>query len=209
MLKVAVLCSGGGTNLQVLIDAEKAGNLGDATISLVIASRPGIYALERAKAANIPTVLLRKPKNAALNALGDYEYKLLQILDEYDIGLVVLAGFFTVIGKSYFALFKDKTINVHAALLPSFGGKGFYGLHVHKAVLEAGVKITGATVHFVDEEIDHGPIILQKAVEALDDDTPEILQKRVMEAEWQILPEAVRLFAAGRLKIVDKKVKVI
>ena len=192
MLKVAVLVSGGGTNLQALIDAQKSGIIKSAEISLVISDKKGVYALERAKNAGIPAVELDK-KDFASKA--DFEEKVSQILDENGIGLVVLGGFLTILSESFVK--KYKIINVHPSLIPSFCGDGFYGLKVHEAALAKGVKVTGATVHFVNEITDGGEIIMQKAVEVLEGDTPEILQKRVMEqAEWVILPQAVERIAS-------------
>ena len=198
MTRIAVLVSGGGTNLQALIDTQKSEGLGDGELSLVVSSVPGVLALERAEKAGIKTLVL-DTKNYANQS--DFDAALAQTLSEHGIGLVVLAGFLCVIGKKTLTAFENRIINVHPSLIPSFCGKGFYGLHVHKAVIEKGVKITGATVHFVNNEIDGGKIILQKAVDVLADDTPQTLQKRVMqEAEWVILPKAVRMFCNGEIK---------
>ena len=199
MLNIAVLVSGGGTNLQALIDAQATGQIQNGAISLVISSRTDAFALERAKKAGIPTrVLLRK----GFAEQADYDAALLALLKEFQIQLVVLAGFMTIISETVIRQYENQIINVHPALIPSFCGPGFYGLHVHEAALEKGVKVSGATVHFVNEVCDGGPIILQKAVEVLPDDTPETLQRRIMEqAEWQLLPEAVSLFCAGRLSV--------
>ncbi len=204
MTKIAVLVSGGGTNLQALIDAEKRGELGNGKITLVIASKPGVYALERAKNANIEgKVLARKD----FDSISAYSKALADEMKAADIDLVVLAGFLTIIDEQVYEAFPNRIINVHPALIPSFCGKGYYGLHVHEAALEKGVKVSGATVHIVTPECDAGPIILQKAVEVRQDDTPEILQKRIMEqAEWKILPEAVRLFCDGRITVENNKV---
>ena len=190
--RIAVLVSGGGTNLQALIDAEGRGELGSGSISLVLASKPGVYALKRAANAGIEgRVLARRD----YESIADYSRALADTLTEANIDLVVLAGFLTIIDEQVYEAFPNKIINVHPALIPSFSGKGFYGLHVHEAALEKGVKVSGATVHIVTPECDAGPIILQKAVEVRGDDTPESLQLRIMEeAEWKILPEAVRLF---------------
>ena len=203
-VKIAVLVSGGGTNLQALIDAEERGELGRGKISLVIASKPGVYALERAENHNInSTVLARK----SYDSIADYSRALVETLKAAEIDLVVLAGFLTIIDEQVYEAFPNKILNVHPALIPSFSGKGFYGLHVHEAALEKGVKVSGATVHIVTPECDAGPIVLQKAVEVMEDDTPETLQRRIMEeAEWKILPLAVRLFADGRVKIENNKV---
>ena len=206
MLNIAVLVSGGGTNLQALIDAEKRGEILNGKIKLVLASKSDAYALERAKNSEIETaVLLRKE----FSSTEEYSNKLISILKEKDIDLIVLAGFMTIFSDDVTKAFENKIINVHPALIPSFCGKGFYGLHVHEGALERGVKISGATVHFVNEICDGGPIILQKAVEVLFDDTPETLQKRIMEqAEWKLLPKAVSLFCQGRLSVIDGKVKI-
>lgn len=204
MLNIAVLVSGGGTNLQALIDAEKRGEIENGKITLVIASRSDAYALERAKNNDIKTeVLLRK----GFESTDAYSDALLKLLEDNNIDLVVLAGFMTIISSKVPKVYKNKIINIHPALIPSFCGKGFYGLHVHEAALERGVKLSGATVHFVNEVCDGGPIIIQKSVEVKDDDTPETLQKRIMtEAEWKILPKAVSLFCQGKLKVEGNRV---
>ena len=191
MLNIAVLVSGGGTNLQALIDAQATGQIQNGAISLVISSRTDAFALERAKKAGIPTrVLLRK----GFAEQADYDAALLALLKEFQIQLVVLAGFMTIISETVIRQYENQIINVHPALIPSFCGPGFYGLHVHEAALEKGVKVSGATVHFVNEVGDGGPIILQKAVNVEEGDTPETLQKRVMrEAEWKILPAAAEI----------------
>ncbi|MDE7281124.1 MAG: phosphoribosylglycinamide formyltransferase [Ruminiclostridium sp.] len=202
-MNIVILVSGGGTNLQKLIDAEKAGNLGGGKITCVISSKPDVYALERAKNNGIKSVVLERKKYPDVAA---YSKAMTELLIEEKADLVVYAGFLTILDETVCKAFPYKMMNVHPALIPSFCGKGYYGLHVHEAVLEKGVKITGATVHFVTEECDGGPIILQKAVEVRNDDTPEILQKRVMEeAEWIILPEAARLFCEGRITVRDGK----
>ena len=202
--KIAVLVSGGGTNLQALIDAEKRGELGAGKITLVIASKPGVYALERAANAGIEgRVLARKD----YDSIAAYSKALADEMTAAGIDLVVLAGFLTIIDEQVYEAFPNKILNVHPALIPSFCGKGFYGLHVHEAALAKGVKVSGATVHIVTPECDAGPIILQKAVEVKQDDTPEILQRRIMEeAEWKILPEAVRLFCEDRITVENNKV---
>ena len=188
-IKIAVLVSGGGTNLQALIDAEKSGIIKSGSISLVISNNETAYALERAKAADIKTAVITKKACGSQDA---FEEKLIEILKGENIDLIVLAGFMSILSVKFTSRFDKRIINVHPSLIPSFCGKGFYGLKVHEAALEKGVKVTGATVHFVNEIPDGGEIILQKAVCVEDGDTPEILQKRVMEeAEWKILPEAV------------------
>lgn len=207
MVNIGVLVSGGGTNLQKLIDAEKAGGIQNGKLRVVISSKPGVYALERAKAAGIETVTLARRD---FSDVETYSRALLDELRKRDVGLVVLAGFLTITSEEFVRAFQNRIINVHPALLPAFGGKGYYGLHVHEAVLERGVKATGATVHFVNEICDGGPIILQKAVEVREGDTPEILQKRVMEeAEWLLLPRAVSLFCQGRLSVENGVVHIL
>ena len=199
MLNIAVLVSGGGTNLQALIDAEKAGKIENGRISVVVASKPGVYALERAKNAGIEGVVLARKD---FESVDDYSAALEKLLKEKKTDLIVLAGFMTITNAAFTKAFENRIINVHPALIPSFCGKGYYGLHVHEAALARGVKVSGATVHFVNEVCDGGPIILQKAVPVEPGDTPETLQRRIMEqAEWQLLPEAVTLFCAGRLSV--------
>lgn len=207
MTKIAVLVSGGGTNLQALIDAEKRGKLGNGKITLVIASKPDVYALERAANANIEgRVLARKD----YESIADYSKALADTMTAEGIDLVVLAGFLTIIDEQVYNAFPNRILNVHPALIPSFCGKGYYGLKVHEAALQKGVKVSGATVHIVTPECDAGPIVLQKAVEVKEDDTPETLQRRIMEqAEWKILPEAVRLFCDGKIKVENNIVKII
>ncbi len=202
--KIAVLVSGGGTNLQALIDAERAGELGRGKISLVVSSKPGVFALERAERAGIESAVLARRD---YESIADYSRALTELLTEKGAELVVLAGFLTIIDEQVYQAFPNKILNVHPALIPSFSGKGFYGLHVHEAALEKGVKVSGATVHIVTPECDAGPIVLQKAVEVREDDTPETLQRRIMEeAEWKILPRAVRLFADGKITVKNNKV---
>ena len=182
--RIAVLVSGGGTNLQALIDA----GIPSGEIALVVASRPGVYALERAYNAAIPSMVITKKGRTQ----AEFEKELCAALDEYKIDLIVLAGFLTILSEDFTKKYPRRIINIHPSLIPSFCGEGFYGLRVHEAALERGVKLTGATVHFVNEIADGGEIIAQKAVEVQDGDTPEVLQKRVMEqAEWVILPESV------------------
>jgi phosphoribosylglycinamide formyltransferase-1 len=191
MVKIAVLVSGGGTNLQALIDRQQAGELGCGQISLVISSRAGVYALQRAQSAGIETVVVSRKECGSAQA---FDRRLLQELQSRGIELVVLAGFLSILGKEVIEAYPDRIINVHPSLIPSFCGNGFYGLKVHEAALEYGVKVTGATVHFVNEVTDGGSIILQKAVEVLPGDTPETLQRRVMEqAEWELLPRATAM----------------
>ena len=204
--RIAVLVSGGGTNLQALIDSEKTGMFGESKISLVVASKPGVYALERAANNGIDSVVLARKD---FDSIGAYSKALADLLTEAKIDLVVLAGFLTIIDEQVYNAFPNRIINVHPALIPSFCGKGYYGLYVHEAALAKGVKVSGATVHIVTPECDAGPIILQKAVEVKEGDTPEVLQKRIMEeAEWIILPEAVKLFCEDRLVVRDNKVNI-
>ena len=188
MLKanIAVLVSGGGTNLQALIDAEKNGIINSGSIKLVVANNSKAYALERAKNAGIETAVVLKSQLGSQEA---FEKELISVLEKANTDLIVLAGFMSILSADFTNHFKDKIINVHPSLIPSFCGKGFYGLKVHEAALEYGVKVSGATVHFVNEIPDGGKIIMQKAVEIMEGDTPEVLQKRIMEeAEWKILP---------------------
>ncbi len=205
MLKIGVLVSGGGTNLQAIIDSIESGYITNAKIVTVISGNPDAYALERAKKHGINGVCIRKKdyldEDDYLNAMAEH-------LDSLGVELIVLAGFMTVLGKKFIDRYKNKIINIHPALIPSFCGDGFYGLRVHKAALDKGVKVTGATVHFVNEETDGGPIILQKAVYVEEGDTPEILQKRVMEqAEWKIFPEAIKLISEGKIVVEGNKVR--
>ena len=207
MLNIAVLVSGGGTNLQALIDAQNRGEIKNGRITCVISSKPGVYALERARRNGIDTAVLPRADYADIHS---YTAAVTQELLKRNADLVVYAGFMTILDGQIVEAFPGKMMNVHPALIPSFCGKGFYGLHVHEAVLASGVKLTGATVHFVTEECDGGPIIMQKAVPVLNGDTPERLQKRVMqECEWKILPEAVSLFCQGRIKIIGNKTEII
>ena len=205
--RIAVLVSGGGTNLQALIDAQARGEIVNGEIVLVISSTPSAYALERADKAGIPScVVARKeyPSNQAMTVA------LVDKLKEAQIDLVVLAGFMVILTGEMVQAYPNAILNVHPALIPSFAGPGCYGLHVHEKALEYGVKLTGATVHFVSEECDGGPIVSQKAVEVLPDDTPEVLQRRVMEqCEWQLLPQAVSLFCQDRLKVEGRTVRIL
>ena len=201
MVNIAVLVSGGGTNLQAILDAQARGDIHNGRVSVVVSSNDKAYALERAKQAGVPGVVRRK-KDYASGA--EYCRALAQFLQEQDIGLIVLAGFMTVLDEEFCKNFENRIINVHPSLIPSFCGDGFYGLHVHEAALAKGVKVTGATVHFVNAITDGGPIIAQKAGAVEPDDTPEILQKRVMaQAEHILLPRAVSLFCEGKLSVSD------
>ena len=205
--RIAVLVSGGGTNLQALIDAQRRGEIVGGEIAAVISSKPGAYALERARRAGIPGYVVSRKDydtNQAMTAA------LVDKLSGLDIDLVVLAGFMVIFTREMVDAYPNAILNVHPALIPSFCGKGYYGLHVHEKVLEYGVKLSGATVHFVSEECDGGPIVLQKAVEVEEGDTPETLQRRIMEqAEWVILPRAVSLFCQGRLKVEGRTVRIL
>lgn len=204
LTRIAVLVSGGGTNLQALIDAEKRGELGGGKLSLVISSKPDVYALERAKVNDIPSLVLSRKE---YGSIAEYSRALADAMEQREIDLVVLAGFLTIIDEQVYERFPNRILNVHPALIPSFCGKSYYGLHVHEAALEKGVKVSGATVHIVTPECDAGPIVLQKAVTVRQGDTPETLQKRIMEqAEWKILPRAVRLFCEGRITVENNKV---
>ncbi len=190
-VKVAILCSGGGTNLQAIIDAHARGELPHTELALVVGSKDGIYSLERAAKANIPAAVVARK---AYDNAADFEASLVALLDEHGIEVIVLAGFLTVLSESFVKRYPERILNVHPSLIPSFCGDGFYGLRVHEAALEKGVKVTGATVHFVNEITDGGRIIAQKAVEVQEGDTPETLQRRVMEqAEWQLLPAALEM----------------
>ena len=192
-VNTAVLVSGGGTNLQALIDASARGEMPDALLKLVVSNKPGAYALQRAENAGIAHAVIENGPR--------FEEELTVLLDENGIELVILAGFLRILSAGFIHEYSGRIINVHPSLIPSFCGKGFYGLRVHRAALERGVKVTGATVHIVTEEADAGPILLQKAVEIREDDTPETLQRRVMEeAEWKLLPQAAQLMAARILK---------
>lgn len=203
MLKVAVLVSGGGTNLQAILDAIDNGTITNAEVSVVISNNRDAYALERARKHNIEAVCV-SPKDYPDRAAFNQAF--LKKLDSYAVDLVVLAGFLVVIPEMMIKKYENRIINIHPSLIPSFCGTGYYGLKVHEGALARGVKVTGATVHFVDEGTDTGPIILQKAVEVQNGDTPEILQRRVMEqAEWEILPRAIHLIANGKVTVKDKK----
>ena len=206
-MNVAVFVSGGGTNLQALLDAEQSGIIKSGKVMLVVSSKDGVYALKRAVSAGKDTAVI------ARNYFPDeqeYTNALFELLDLHSIDLVVLAGFMSILNETFINRYRNRIINVHPALIPSFCGKGFYGLKVHEAVLDYGVKLSGATVHFVSEIPDNGAVIMQKSVEVLPDDTPEALQQRVMEqAEWQLLPQAVELFCGGKLKVDGRKVTII
>ena len=206
MLKVGVLVSGGGTNLQAILDAIDSGKITNAEVSLVISNNPGAYALERAKNHNIEAVCI-SPKQ--FENREEFHKTLLAKLKESGVDLIVLAGFLVAIPPMIVEAYPNKIINIHPSLIPSFCGVGYYGLHVHEKALARGVRVTGATVHFVDTGTDTGPIILQKAVKVKSDDTPQVLQRRVMEkAEWKILPKAINLIANDKVKVVDGRVEI-
>lgn len=201
MLKIAVCVSGGGTNLQAIMDAIDHGTITNAKIEVVISNNANAYALERAKVHGIEAVCVSPKQFAERTA---FNKALLETIDLYKVDLVVLAGFLVVIPPEMICAYRNRIINIHPSLIPSFCGTGYYGLKVHEGVLARGVKVTGATVHFVDEGTDTGPIILQKAVEVQQGDTPEVLQRRVMEqAEWIIMPQAINLIANGKVSVKD------
>ena len=204
MKNIAVFVSGGGTNLQAIIDGINSGKITNGKISLVLSSKSNVYAVERAKNNNIPVEIVKRKEYP-----GEIEFsvKILEKIKPYDIDLIITAGFMSILSEDFIKLYENRIINTHPALIPAFCGKGFYGIKVHEKVLEYGVKLSGATVHFCNEITDGGPIILQKAAEVKDDDTPESLQKRIMtECEQVILVEAVNLFCNDRLTVRDKKV---
>ena len=206
MLKLAVLVSGGGTNLQAIMDAIDAGKITNAKIEVVISNNKNAYALERAAKKGIDHLCI-SPKD--YESREEFNRVFLEKLDSYQVDLVVLAGFLVVIPAEMIQKYRNRIINIHPSLIPSFCGTGYYGLKVHEGVLARGVKVTGATVHFVDEGTDTGPIILQKAVNVEQGDTPEVLQRRVMEqAEWQIMPQAIDLIANGKVSVVDGHVQI-
>ena len=208
--KIAVLISGGGTNLQAIIDFAKSGGLKSGELALVVSDKAGAYGLTRAEKASIPTLVIAADKSLEITARkAKFEAELQSALEAAGIEMIVLAGFMRILSADFVSKWENRIINVHPSLIPSFCGEGFYGLHVHEAALAYGVKVTGATVHFVNEEPDGGPIVLQKAVDIREDDTPETLQRRVMEqCEWSILPRAVSLFCEGRLHVEGRHVKI-
>lgn len=207
MKNIVVLVSGGGTNLQALIDAEKSGEIVNGKITCVVSSNDKAYALERARRNGIGTRVIKRKD---FQCQRDYDNALVTLLQEEKADLIVLAGFMTILGSGVIRAFENRIINIHPSLIPSFCGEGFYGLRVHEKELERGVKLTGATAHFVNEICDGGPIIMQKAVAVENGDTPEILQKRVMEqAEWKILPQSVSLFCQDKLRVENGKVIIL
>lgn len=206
MLRIGAMVSGGGTNLQAIIDSIESGYLKNCSIATVISSREDAFALKRTKKYNIPAVCIPR---RSFETLEEYDDALITHLKKYNVNLVVMAGYLSIVGEKFVNEFDGKIINIHPSLIPAFCGKGYYGIIPHKKALEYGVKVTGATVHFVTLEPDAGPIILQKAIYVKEDDTPETLQKRVMqECEWNILPEAIKLFSEGRLAIDGRNVRI-
>ena len=203
MKRIVVLVSGGGTNLQALIDAEKRGDIKSGSITCVISSKEDAFAIERAKKAGIPSRVVKRKDYPDADSYTD---ALLEELREEKADLIILAGFMTILGEKLIRAYENKIVNVHPSLIPAFCGEGFYGLKVHEYALERGVKVSGATVHFVNEIADGGPIIMQQPVAVEKGDTPEILQRRIMEqAEWKLLPKVAELFCAGRIKVTDGK----
>lgn len=206
MLKIAVLVSGGGTNLQAIIDAKSSGFLDNVTIEVVLSSNDKAFAIERAKAAGIDVSVIARRE---YSSISEYDSAIISVLEKYAVDLVVMAGFMVIVGSDFINRFINRIINVHPSLIPAFCGDGNYGIIVHEKALEYGAKITGATIHFVEEKTDAGPIIMQKAVEIREDDTPKTLQARVMqEAEWIILPRAIKLIADGRVAVCGRSVKI-
>ncbi len=207
MLRIGVLVSGGGSNLQAIIDKIQSGYIKNAEIVTVVSSKPDAFALERAKKYGINGICISK---RSFESIDEYDEALIGHFREHGVELIVMAGFLSILGERFNRFYSNRVINIHPSLIPSFCGKGFYGIIPHRQVLESGVKVTGATVHFVELEADTGPIILQKAVYVEEGDTPESLQKRVMEqAEWEILPEAIKLYAENRLVIEGKRVRIV
>jgi phosphoribosylglycinamide formyltransferase-1 len=207
MLNIGVLVSGGGSNLQAIIDKLESGYIENARIVTVVSSKADVYALDRARKHDIESTCISRK---SFNNMDEYDEALIKHFQDKNVNLVVMAGFLSILGDRFNKFYNKRVINVHPSLVPAFCGKGYYGIIPHRQVLESGVKVTGATVHFVELEADTGPIILQKAVYVEDDDTPEMLQQRVMEqAEWEILPEAIKLFAENRLVIEGKRVKIV
>lgn len=206
MLRIAVMVSGGGTNLQAIIDGVKNGTITNTEISVVISNNPNVYALERAQNAGI-TALCISPKD--YETREEFNNALLAKVEEYQVDLIVLAGFLVVIPEKMIEAYENRIINIHPSLIPSFCGTGYYGLKVHEKALERGVKVSGATVHFVDKGTDTGPIIMQQPVAVQEDDTPKSLQQRIMEqAEWKIMPKAIDLIANGKVTVTEGKVKI-
>ncbi len=206
MLKIGALVSGGGTNLQAVLDSIHRGEMEDCRVVTVVSSNTKAYALTRAEQNGINGVCIRKKD---FETPEEYERALIAHFQSFEVDLIIMAGFMVVIGATFISAFRNRIMNIHPALIPSFCGDGYYGIKVHEKALEKGVKVTGATVHFVTEETDAGPIILQRAVYVKEDDTPQTLQRRVMEeAEWKIFPEAIKLFAQGRLHVENNRVKI-
>lgn len=207
MLKIGVMVSGGGTNLQAILDAMAGGSLPGCRVVTVVSSKPGAGALDRAKKAGIPTAVFSRREYADMDG---YDADVLRHMQVHGVQLIVLAGFLSMIGERLIDAYPQAILNVHPSLIPSFCGKGYYGIIPHRKALEYGVKVSGATVHFVEADYDSGPIVFQKAVTVMEDDTPETLQQRVMEeAEWILLPEAIRLYATGKLQVKGRHVKIL
>lgn len=207
MLKIGVMVSGGGTNLQAILDAMAGGSLPGCRVVTVVSSKPGAGALDRAKKAGIPTAVFSRREYADMDG---YDADVLRHMQVHGVQLIVLAGFLSMIGERLIDAYPQAILNVHPSLVPSFCGKGYYGIIPHRKALEYGVKVSGATVHFVEADYDSGPIVFQKAVTVMEDDTPETLQQRVMEeAEWILLPEAIRLYATGKLQVKGRHVKIL
>ena len=207
MLKIGVMVSGGGTNLQAILDAMAGGSLPDCRIVTVVSSKPGTGALDRAEKAGIPTAVFSRRDYEDMDG---YDAGVLRHMQGHGVQLIVLAGFLSMIGERLIDAYPQAILNVHPSLIPSFCGKGYYGIIPHRKALEYGVKVSGATVHFVEADYDSGPIVFQKAVTVMEDDTPETLQQRVMEeAEWILLPEAIRLYATGKLQVKGRHVKIL
>lgn len=204
MLKLGIMVSGGGTNLQAILDRIESGYLANCKVVAVVSSKPGVFALERANKQGIPTTCISK-KN--YSEPGEYDRALITFFESHDVELIVLAGFLSMLGEGFIEKYRNRILNIHPSLIPAFCGRGYYGIVPHQKALEYGVKVTGATVHFVEPEYDSGPIVLQKAVSVFEGDTAEILQQRVMEqAEWEILPEAIKLYSEGKLLVEGRKV---
>lgn len=207
MIKAGVLVSGGGTNLQAIIDKVKSGYISNMEITVVVSSQQNAYALTRAADNGIASEVCSKKD---FSSTEEYDVALVNIFEKYDVDIVIMAGFLSILGEKFVSKYSNKIFNIHPALIPSFCGKGMYGIRPHQAALDYGVKVVGATVHFVNAEPDGGPIILQKAVDVLDSDTPESLQKRVMEqAEWEILPKALKLYCEGKIVVEGRKVIIL
>ncbi|MFA7688921.1 MAG: phosphoribosylglycinamide formyltransferase [Bacilli bacterium] len=204
MLKIGVLVSGSGSNMQSIIDSINNKNITNAKIVTVVSNKDNVYALERAKNHNIPSIVIRKKD---YNSMEEFDNAIIKHMKKYKVNLIVMAGFLSIVGPTLINTYHNKIINIHPSLIPAFSGEGFYGLKVHEAALKRGVKLTGATVHFVTNKVDGGPIIIQKAIEVLENDTPLSLQERVKEqVEWTILPQAINMIASNKIIIIENKV---